>query len=466
MINQSFQKNLQNHIQNIQQKDHNAFVNLYFEEAQKKAKALDEKQQKKESIGKMTGKIIGLKDLFCYQDHPVQACSKILQGFIAQIQATAVQRLLDEDAIIIGHQNCDEFGMGASNENSIFGPVLHPTHDNYTPGGSSGGSAVAVKKNMCSIALGTDTGGSVRQPAAFCGVIGLKPTYARISRHGVIAYASSLDTVGILSKSIQSIQQTLTVVAGQDIWDNTVSRKPVPVYTNPIQEDKKKMRIAYIKEMMMGDILQTSVQKQTKYTIEKMKKLGYRVDEISFPYLSYVLPTYHIISNAEASTNLARYDGVRYGYRTKNYTNLEEMYTKTRTEGFGKEVKRRILLGTFVLTAERYRQYFLKAQKVRRLVQDYFLKIFQSYDYIITPTTPTTAFAHEAYSKNPQKMYSTDLYTVPASLAGIPAIALPNGADHKGLPISIQLMAPFFEEHRLLHFAEHLMEINVVDGGL
>ena len=256
--------------------------------------------------------------------------------------------------------------MGASNENSIYGPVLHPLNNEYVPGGSSGGSAVAIKQDMCTIALGTDTGGSVRQPAAFCGVIGFKPTYSRISRHGVIAYTSSLDTVSILAKKIKNIAQTLTVIAGKDNKDNTVSHKPVPSYTLPSIINKKKIKIAFLKEMLEGDIIQKEVKNNTLKSIEKIKTAGYNITPISFPLLNYALPTYHIISNAEASTNLARYDGIRYGYRTKKYTNLEDMYIKTRTEGFGNEVKRRILLGTFVLTAKRYQNYFLKAQKARR----------------------------------------------------------------------------------------------------
>ncbi len=465
MANKIFQTALESYIQRIDNNHYNTFVNIYRQEAKSKACALDQKIIQNKKIGKMEGKVVALKDLFCYKDHPVQACSKILQGFISQIQATAVERLLNEDAIIIGHNNCDEFGMGASNENTIFGPVLHPLNNAYVPGGSSGGSAVAIKKDLCAIALGTDTGGSIRQPASFCGVIGFKPTYSRISRHGVIAYSSSLDTVGILSKHIRDIQQTLTVIAGKDTFDNTVSQKKVPCYTENIAIDKKKIRIAYIKEMLEGDMLQQEVKDHTLKAIAKMKQAGHYVDIISFPYLDYVLPTYHIISSAEASANLARYDGVRYGYRAKTYSNLEEMYVKTRTEGFGNEVKRRILLGTFVLTAERYKNYFLKAQKVRRLIQNYFLKLFQSYHFIFSPTTPTTAFARKAYITHPQKMYFTDLYTVPASLAGIPAISLPCGKDNKGLPIGIQIMAPFFEEHSLLSFAEYLINEKIVMDG-
>jgi aspartyl-tRNA(Asn)/glutamyl-tRNA(Gln) amidotransferase subunit A len=445
-------------LHNIQKYAHlNAFIHTYAVEAQTSAQTIDKKITA-QTAGKLAGLVVGLKDLICYQDHPIQASSKILEGFIAQFNATTTQRLLDEDAIIIGHQNCDEFGMGSSNENSALGPVHNALDPTKVSGGSSGGSAVAVQTNMCHISLGTDTGGSVRQPAAFCGIIGLKPTYARISRHGMIAYASSFDTIGILAKHISDCALALEVLAGPDAYDSTVSHKPVPRYSDYLPCEKK-FKIAYLSETLTYDGLQKEILGNTLATIKALQQAGHLVDDISFPLLAYALPAYYILTNAEASTNLARFDGVRYGYRSPQDHNLATMYKKTRSEGFGKEVQRRILLGTCVLSSEQYEASYLKAQQIRRMIRDKLVSILATYDFIILPTTPTTAFAIGNKIKDPIAMYWADVYTTLASIAGLPAISIPNGTDQAEMPIGLQIIANAFEEGPLLGFANYLMQL-------
>lgn len=440
-------------LQNIKENDHlNAFVRIYPEEARKTAKELDQKPV--ESRAKLHGMIVGLKDMFSYKDHPLQAGSKILEGYVAKYNATSVQRLIDNGAIIIGHQNCDQFGMGSSNENSVFGPVHNMLGTNLVSGGSSGGSAVAVQAHMCHAALGTDTGGSVRQPAAFCGIVGFKPTYSRISRYGVVAYASSLDTVSILAQRIRDCALVLEVIAGVDDYDSTVSQKPVDLYTNNLNFGKK-AKIAYIKEALEFDNLQPEIKQSVQDILIKLKQNGHSVEAINFPLLSYSLPTYYVIANAEASSNLACYDGVRYGYRANNFSDFQDMYSKTRSQGFGDEVKRRIIMGTYVLSAGYGQGWFTQAQKVRRLIRDAMHKILAEFDFLIMPTTPTTAFSIGA-KHNPLDMYLADLYTVLASIAGVPAISITNGCDAKGLPIGLQIIAAPFAEHKLLAFANDL----------
>lgn len=432
----------------------NAFLRTYAEEARQRAAAIDQKL----SVGdtqKLAGMVVGLKDLLCYQDHPVQASSKILEGFVSPFNATATQRLLDEDAIIIGHQNCDEFGMGSSNENSAFGPVHNALATDRVPGGSSGGSAVAVQAHMCYVSLGTDTGGSVRQPAAFCGIVGLKPTYSRISRHGLIAYASSFDTIGILSQNIRDCASVLEVIAGPDNFDSTVSQQPVPAYTANLQLINK-TKVAFLPVALEHPSLQAAIRKRTQATLDALCQAGYQVEAVDFPLLEYALPTYYILANAEASSNLARFDGVRYGYRSPESTTVTDMYYKTRMQGFGEEVKRRILTGTFVLSAGYYDAWYIKAQQVRRLIKEKLESIFATHDFIVLPTTPTTAFEMEKGERDPLAMYLADLYTVPASIAGVPAISIPNGTDEDGLPIGIQIIAPAFGEAQLLAFAQHI----------
>jgi aspartyl-tRNA(Asn)/glutamyl-tRNA(Gln) amidotransferase subunit A len=449
------------HLDNIKKKFHlNAFLSVYEEEALKRATEVD-KKIKEGKAGKLAGLVVGLKDVLAYKDHPLQASSKILDGFISQFNATAVQRLIDEDAIIIGRQNCDEFAMGSSNENSAFGPVLNDIDNSRVPGGSSGGSAVAVMADMCQISLGSDTGGSVRQPAAFCGVYGLKPTYSRISRYGLVAYGSSFDCIGVFGKSIEDIAIVLQVVAGADEFDSTVSRVAVPAYTDELKANdlKKKYKVAYLREIM-SDGLQPEIRDSIVSKLEKLKADGHTVEPIDFALNEYILPTYYILATAEASSNLSRFDGVRYGYRTNNPADLHEMYKKTRAEGFGKEVQKRILLGTFVLSASYYDAYYTKAQKVRRLIRNEMKDILGKYDFIIMPITPTTAFKLNEHTENPLEMYLADLFSVQANVAGVPAISLPCGQDKQGLPIGLQIIANDFEESKLFKFSQLIMQMN------
>lgn len=451
---------VRHYLSNIKALAHlNAFLSVYEEEALSRAALIDQKI-KQGKAGKLAGLVVGLKDILAYKDHPLQAGSSILDGFVSPYTATAVQRLLDEDAIIIGRQNCDEFGMGSSNENSAFGPVRNAIDPNRVPGGSSGGSAVAVMADMCHVALGSDTGGSVRQPAAFCGVVGLKPTYSRISRYGLVAYASSFDCVGIFGKSVEDIALVLEVIAGADDADSTVSTKPVPAYTQELSSPPKKYNIAYLQEIDHSEGLQSEIRENIQARLEQLRSEGHKVEPISFPLMEYILPTYYILATAEASSNLSRYDGVRYGFRSSQTTDLHSMYKKSRSEGFGKEVQRRVLLGTFVLSASYYDAYYTKAQKVRRIIREKTKAIFSQYDFIIAPTTPTTAFLLGERTENPLAMYLGDLFSVQANVVGVPAISLPCGKDKAGLPIGMQVIADDFEESKLLHFSNSLMNVN------
>lgn len=447
------------YLKNIEENKHlNAFLEVYTENARKKAALVDEKIEAG-NAGKLAGMVVSIKDVLAYEAHHLQGASNILSDFESQYTGTAVQRLINEDAIVIGRTNCDEFGMGSSSENSAFGPTLNAIDNSCVPGGSSGGSAVAVQADMCLVSLGSDTGGSVRQPAAFCGIVGLKPTYSRISRHGLIAYASSFDCIGILSKNIEDVAITLEIIAGPDAYDSTVSNRNVPVYSKELQTEKK-YKIAYIKETLESDGIQEDIRINTQGVLNKLDAAGHEVDPIDFPMLEYILPTYYILTTAEASSNLSRYDGVRYGYRTPHALNLEDMYKKTRSEGFGAEVKRRIMLGTFVLSASYYDAYYTKAQKVRRLIREKTKAVLKEYDFIIVPTTPTTAFKLGEHKSNPLEMYLADLFTVQASLAGLPAISLPNGTDKDALPVGLQVVANDFQENKLLAFSKYLMDLN------
>ncbi len=446
------------HLGNIKAKAHlNAFLSVYEDEALARAGEID-KKIKEGKAGKLAGLVVGLKDVLAFKDHPLQAGSRVLNGFISQFTGTAVQRLLDEDAIVIGRQNCDEFAMGSSNESSAFGPVLNDADHTRVPGGSSGGSAVAVQAGMCHISLGSDTGGSVRQPAAFCGLLGLKPTYSRISRYGLIAYGSSFDCIGIFGKSVEDIALVLEVIAGSDDIDSTVSQRPVPSYSKELaQSNGKVYKVAYVSEIDESEGLQQEIRDSIRDKIEKIKAAGHTVEKIDFPLNEYVLPTYYILATAEASSNLSRYDGVRYGYRSNNVTDMESLYKKSRSEGFGKEVQRRILLGTFVLSASYYDAYYTKAQKVRRIIREKTKALFGKYDFIIMPITPTTAFKLGEHTDNPLEMYLADLFSVQANVAGVPAIAIPCGHDKQGLPIGLQVIADDFEESKLLHFSDSLL---------
>jgi aspartyl-tRNA(Asn)/glutamyl-tRNA(Gln) amidotransferase subunit A len=443
---------VQFYLNNIKsQSDLNVFLEVWENEALEKAEAIQAKIISGRA-GKLAGAVVGLKDNICYTGHKVSASSRILEGFESLYSATVTERMLDEDALFIGRLNCDEFAMGSSNENSAFGPVKNPLDKKTVPGGSSGGSAAAVAANMCLIALGSDTGGSIRQPASFCGVYGLKPTYGRVSRHGLIAYASSMDQIGPFAHSLEDIALSLEVMAGKDEFDNTASVQPIEPYSE-LTPINKKLKIAYLNDCIYADGLDPEVQQAHLNLFEQLKEDGHTVEGVDFPFLDCLVPTYNVLSNAEASSNLSRYDGMRYGYRSPNAHDIESTYVTSRTEGFGKEVKRRIMLGTFVLSAGYYDAYYSKAQKVRRLIQDKTLEILANYDFILTPTTPHTAFEIGSKGNDPVAMYLEDIFTVQANLAGIPGISLPLFSHSNGMPFGLQVMANKFEEAKLLSFA-------------
>lgn len=452
------------YIQRINEYKHlNAFLEIFEKSALEKAKEVDAKIKAK-TAGKLAGMVIALKDNICYKGHKVSASSKILDGFESLYSATVVERLLAEDAIIIGRCNCDEFAMGSSNENSAMGKALNPHDIKRVPGGSSGGSAVAVAADLCLAALGTDTGGSIRQPASFCGVVGLKPTYARVSRHGAIAYASSFDQIGPITKSVEDAAIIMEVMAGKDGFDSTASSQVVPAYSKELNTHSKKYKIAYLKDCLESPGLDKEIKSRIDVVIAKLKQEGHTVEPVSFPYLDYLVPAYYVLTTAEASSNLARYAGVTYGFRSSNIAdkdgnaNLETVYKKSRTEGFGAEVKRRIMLGTFVLSSGYYDAYYSKAQRVRRLLKDKTNEILSNYDFIIMPSTPGTAFEFGQKSKDPIAMYLEDIFTVQANITGHPAISLPMGKHSNGLPFGIQLLAKSFAEQELLAFSKELME--------
>jgi aspartyl-tRNA(Asn)/glutamyl-tRNA(Gln) amidotransferase subunit A len=426
----------------------NAFNEVFFYSAKEQAERVQQKIANG-TAGKLAGMVIGIKDNICYKDHEVTASSKMLEGFIAPYSATVVERLLQEDAVIIGRLNCDEFAMGGSNETSYYGHVKNAADHERVAGGSSGGSAVAVQADLCLAALGTDTGGSVRQPAAFCGCIGLKPTYGRISRYGVIAYASSFDQVGTITSSVEDAACLLGVLSGADAYDSTVSKQPVPDYLKGLQNGGKK-RIAVLKETLESEALDKDIKAAIESAIEELKAEGHTVEYVSFDLLDYLVPAYYVLTTAEASSNLSRYDGVHYGHRNLEAANLNDLYKTSRAEGFGAEVKKRILLGTFVLSAGYYDAYYQKAQQVRRLIREKMEEMLSTFDLVISPVTPTPAFKTGENLDDPLVMYMADIFTVLASLTGIPAIAIPLGNNTLGLPLSVQLMAKHFGEQDLL----------------
>jgi len=435
----------------------NAFNEVFGEEALLKASFIDQKL-KEEKAGRLAGMVICIKDNICYKGHLVTASSKILEGFTSVYSATVIERLLAEDVIIIGRCNCDEFAMGGSNETSYYGPVKNFKDIKRVSGGSSGGSAVAVQADLCLAALGTDTGGSVRQPASFCGVIGLKPTYGRVSRHGIIAYASSFDQVGPITRSISDTALLLEIMAGSDDYDSTSALNLVPQYSAYLKTTDKRS-IAYIREILESEGVDQEIKTLMQTKIRQLQADGHVVEPVSFAYLDYVVPTYYVLTMAEASSNLSRFDGVHFGYRSPNTTDAESTYTKSRTEGFGEEVRRRILLGTFVLSSGYYNAYYAKAQKVRRLIKEKTDEILKKYNFILVPTTPTAAFNIGEIVKDPIVMYLEDIFTVQAALAGVPAISLPIGNNEKGLPLGLQLLAPAFAEEELLSFSDYFLKL-------
>jgi aspartyl-tRNA(Asn)/glutamyl-tRNA(Gln) amidotransferase subunit A len=432
----------------------NAFLEVFEKSALEQATLVDAKI-KAGTAGKLAGVIVGLKDNICYKGHKVSASSKILEGFESLYSATVVERLLAEDAIIIGRLNCDEFAMGSSNENSAYGNVLNPLNENCVPGGSSGGAAAAVAADLCHVTLGSDTGGSIRQPASFTGTVGMKPTYGRVSRYGLIAYASSFDQIGPITKTVEDMALVLEVISGKDAQDNTSSSHAVQEFSKELASEKK-YKIAYLKECIDAEGIDPEVKASVLKQIDSLKAAGHELKEVSFPYLEYLVPTYYVLTTAEASSNLSRFSGIHYGHRSENATDLESTYKKSRSEGFGKEVKRRIMLGTFVLSAGYYDAYYSKGQKVRRVIQEKTKEIFKEYDFILTPSTPGTAFEFGKNSADPIKMYLEDIFTVQAPIAGIPAISVPCGTHSNGLPMGLQLMADYFEEAKLLNLASKI----------
>jgi aspartyl-tRNA(Asn)/glutamyl-tRNA(Gln) amidotransferase subunit A len=444
-----------NYLKKIENESHlNVFVEVYTDEAISQSKKIDQKI-KEGTAGKLAGMVVGIKDNLCYKNHKVSAGSKMLKDFESLFTATAVQRMLDEDAIIIGRLNCDEFAMGSANKNTIYGAVKNPLDNSKVAGGSSGGSAAAVSAGLCLVSLGSDTGGSIRQPASFCGVVGVKPTYSRVSRHGLIAYASSFDQIGTLTNNVDDAALVLEVISGKDRFDSTVSSNKKELYSK-MEFDQKPKKIAFISECLDREGLDPEIKKFIQEKTIQLKNKGHIVEPISLPELDLLVPVYYIITTAEASSNLARFDGIHYGYRSNTTTDLESTYINSRTEGFGEEVKRRIMLGTFVLSAEHHESYFTKAQKIRRLIQQKTNEMFEKYDFIISPTTPHTAFGIDQQHKDPTVMYLEDIFTVQANLAGNPAVSLPLGKHSNGLPIGLHIMADNFKESDLLTFSKHL----------
>jgi len=432
----------------------NVYVEVFAGEAMAEAERQDEARARDAKLGKMAGVVMSIKDVICYAGHGVSAGSRILEGFTAPYTATALQRLLDEDVIIIGRTNCDEFAMGSGNENSHYGPTRNAADVTRVPGGSSGGAAVSVQAGTCLIAMGSSTGGSVRQPASFTGLLGFKPTYGRISRHGLIAYGSSFDSIGYLARDANDIALALENSAGADTFDATAPNKILPAYGKQ-EANTEPQSIAYFADLMESEALEPAVRRAMQTTLDGFRAAGHELVPVTFSYFDYVVPTYYVLTTAEASSNLSRFDGMRYGYRGEDAHDLTETYTKSRTEGFGTEVQRRILLGTFVLSSGYYDAYYGKAQKVRRLIRDQLRGILDTHDFILMPVTPGQPWRIGEQTDDPVANYLADIYTVLANLAGLPAIAIPVASDNE-LPVGYQLMADQWEEGKLLSFVRGL----------
>jgi aspartyl-tRNA(Asn)/glutamyl-tRNA(Gln) amidotransferase subunit A len=446
-----------NYLGNIEaSKDFNIFLEVYDEEARQRATEIDAKI-KAGNAGRLAGMVIALKDNICYAGHNVSSSSKILEGFESLFSATVTERLLAEDAIVIGRTNCDEFAMGSSNENSAYGPVKNPLDPTKVPGGSSGGSASAVAANCCLVSLGSDTGGSIRQPASFTGLVGYKPTYGLVSRHGLLAYSSSFDQIGPFAHNIADVALVTDVMKGGDEFDGTCVRdnhgEVFPVKAN----DKKK--IAVIRDCVEAEGLDPEIKLHMLSSIEKLEAEGYEIEWIDFPYLDFLVPIYYVITTAEASSNLARYDGVHFGYRSPNAHDLESTYKMSRSEGFGLEVQRRIMLGTFVLSSGYYDAYFGKAQKARRFITEKTNEILENCDAILLPTSPHTAFELGQEYADPTVMYLEDIFTVQANIGGHPAISLPTGKHSNGLPFGIQLIGKKFKDNEVLNMSNDVMKV-------
>ncbi len=441
------------YLQNIEARMNlNAFIEVWGDEALAQAELIQQKIDNG-TAGKLAGMVIAIKDNICYKNHKVSASSKILEGFESLYSATVVERILAEDAIIIGRLNCDEFAMGSSNETSYYGAVKNPLNENCVPGGSSGGASAAVAADFCLAALGSDTGGSIRQPASFTGIVGMKPTYGAVSRYGLIAYASSFDQIGPMTKCVEDAELLLKIIGGPDAYDSTALLEVLPAAS--VRASKPK--IAYLKEAVESEAVHPEIRERINSIIDNLKSEGYTVEPISFPYLDYMVPAYYVLTTAEASSNLARFDGINYGYRSKEAKGIDETYRKSRTEGFGREVKRRILLGSFVLSSGYIDAYYGTGQRVRRVLQEKTKAIFDQYDFLLSPTCTDVAFEFGAKSKDPISMYMQDIFTVHANLTGNPAISIPCGKESTtGLPFGIQVTARHKEDNDLFVFSKTL----------
>ncbi|MBQ0017578.1 MAG: Asp-tRNA(Asn)/Glu-tRNA(Gln) amidotransferase subunit GatA [Clostridiales bacterium] len=445
----------------IEEKDSflNCLNSTCFEDAISRAKEIDRKRANGEHVGKLAGAPVVIKDNINKIGTKTTCSSKLLENYESVYNATVVEKIEREDGVIIGKANMDEFAMGSSNENSAFGIVRNPNNTDYVPGGSSGGSAACVKANECFAALGTDTGGSIREPASFCGIVGIKPTYSRVSRYGVVAFASSLDQVGPLTRTVEDNALMLEILAGYDEKENTSSDLPVPEYSKNLSDNIKGLKIGVAKEFFaLG--MDEEVERAVKNAIEFYKNNGAEIVDVSLDNIDLGLSTYYILSSAEAASNLGRYDGIRYGVRAKEFDGLEDLYSQSRTEGFGREVKRRIMLGNFVLSSGFYDAYYKKAQKVQQLFKNEFNKCFEKCDVLISPVCPSTAFKIGEKSNDHLKMYLSDVYTVPVNVVGVPAISFPCGKDEKGLPIGLQLIGKKFDEQTLYILANYFEKHN------
>jgi len=437
---------------NEKEKDIEAFVTPLTEDAISKAEEIQSKIEEGELTGELAGIPIGIKDNICTKGIKTTCSSKMLENFVSPYDATVMEKINNQNMINLGKLNMDEFAMGGSTEYSYFKKTKNPHNINKVPGGSSGGSAAAVAANMVPWALGSDTGGSIRQPASFCGVVGLKPTYGLVSRYGLVAFASSLDQIGPITKDVRDCAMLLNIIAGHDEKDTTSEDMPKKDYTKALKNDVKGLKIGVPKEFF-GEGINQEVKETLEKAIQEYKEMGAEIEEFSLDIAQYSLATYYIIACAEASSNLGRFDGIRYGYRTPEFKNLKELYKKSRSEGFGDEVKRRIILGTYVLSSGYYDAYYKKAQQVRTLVMNEFNKAFEKYDVILTPTSPIVAFDIGSKSDNPLEMYLADICTVSVNIAGLPAISIPVGKDKEGMPIGMQLIGNKFQEETILNAA-------------
>jgi len=440
-------------------KDLNTYITVLSDQALKTAESAENEIMKGNYLGPLHGVPIGLKDIFVMKDVAATCGSKMLENFISPYDATVTTRIKKSGAVILGKNNMDEFAMGSSNETSFFGPVRNPWNTGKVPGGSSGGSASATAAGLCTASLGTDTGGSIRQPAALCGVTGLKPTYGRVSRYGMIAFASSLDQAGPLTRSVEDAAIILNIISGRDELDSTSVDVPVPDFTKNLNGDIKGMKIGIPKEYFV-DGMDNDVERSVLKAIQDIKSLGAEIIEISLPHTKYAISTYYIIAPCEASSNLARYDGVRYGYRTPDADSLRDLFFRSRSEGFGEEVKRRIMLGTYALSSGYYDAYYLKSQKVRTLIREDFKKAWETVDVVVAPTTPETAFDINEKTDDPIKMYLSDVLTIPCNIAGIPGLSTPCGFSSDNLPIGLQILGKSFDEDSILRVAHAYEKVN------